>query len=80
MALLYGHRQCCSLTVTLIEIFRVYGSGYPGTTSRGVGGLGFPFYFWPVVWGGAAVGGAAYLHNSEVRMIRYFPSNLVSKR
>ncbi|KAL5522928.1 hypothetical protein ACEPAF_1195 [Sanghuangporus sanghuang] len=44
---------------------RTYGSGYPGTASRGVAGLGFPFYFWPVVWGGAAGGGAAYLHNSE---------------
>ncbi|KZP03379.1 hypothetical protein FIBSPDRAFT_845031 [Athelia psychrophila] len=41
----------------------VYGSGYPGVVSRGVSGRGFPFFFWPVVWGGAAGGAAgAYLH------------------
>ncbi|KAJ8081454.1 hypothetical protein PM082_007299 [Marasmius tenuissimus] len=45
---------------------RAYGSGYPGLTGRGVGGRGFPFYFWPVVWGGAAVGGTAgYLYASS---------------
>ncbi|KAG5652591.1 hypothetical protein H0H81_004422 [Sphagnurus paluster] len=43
-----------------------YGSGYPGVASRGVGGLGFPFVFWPLAWGGiAGVGAGAYLHNSE---------------
>lgn len=48
---------------------RSYGSGYPGVTgTRGVDGYGFPFYFWPVVWGGAAgASGGAYLHTSEVR-------------
>ncbi|TCD60630.1 hypothetical protein EIP91_009761 [Steccherinum ochraceum] len=44
---------------------RVYGSGYPGITSRGVGGLGFPFVFWPVIWGGGLGYGGAYLHNNE---------------
>ncbi|KAL5498930.1 hypothetical protein ACEPAH_1448 [Sanghuangporus vaninii] len=44
---------------------RTYGSGYPGVQFRGVSGLNFPFYFWPVVWGSAAGGGAAYLHDSE---------------
>lgn len=29
-----------------------YGSGYPGYTGRGVYGRPFPFYYWPVVWGG----------------------------
>jgi len=44
----------------------VYGSGYPGYAGRGVAGLGFPFYFWPLAWGGVGgVAGAAYLHNSE---------------
>ncbi|KAA1475007.1 hypothetical protein DENSPDRAFT_841707 [Dentipellis sp. KUC8613] len=44
----------------------VYGSGYPGVATRGVAGLGLPFYFWPVVWGGTAgVGTAAYLHESH---------------
>ncbi|KAH8110029.1 hypothetical protein DFH11DRAFT_825417 [Phellopilus nigrolimitatus] len=50
------------------EVFgsRTYGSGYPGVTgSRGVAGLGFPFFFWPVIWGPAALGGAAYLHSTE---------------
>ncbi|KAI5119151.1 hypothetical protein M0805_005230 [Coniferiporia weirii] len=47
-----------------------YGSGYPGlASSRGVAGLGFPFFFWPVIWGTAAAGGAgadaAYLHTTE---------------
>ncbi|KAJ7645166.1 hypothetical protein DFH06DRAFT_930790, partial [Mycena polygramma] len=46
---------------------RSYGSGYPGSYSRGVGGRGFPFYFWPVVWGGGIGYGAnaAYLHSGE---------------
>ncbi|KAH9483897.1 hypothetical protein JR316_0003375 [Psilocybe cubensis] len=45
---------------------RQYGSGYPGETGRGVSGRGFPFFFWPLAWGGVAgVGTAAYLHNSE---------------
>ncbi|KAG5720897.1 hypothetical protein E4T56_gene368 [Termitomyces sp. T112] len=45
---------------------RMYGSGYPGVMGAGVAGRGFPFYFWPVVWGTAAgIGTAAYLHNDE---------------
>ncbi|KAG7442542.1 uncharacterized protein BT62DRAFT_982442 [Guyanagaster necrorhizus] len=44
---------------------RTYGSGYPGITSRGVAGLGFPFYYWPIAWGGIGLGSAAYLHDSE---------------
>jgi hypothetical protein len=43
-----------------------YGSGYPGISGRGVSSRGFPFYFWPVVWGGTAGNNAAYLHDSEV--------------
>ncbi|KAF9225627.1 hypothetical protein BS17DRAFT_554757 [Gyrodon lividus] len=41
---------------------RMYGSGYPGITGRGVAGRGFPFWFWPVVWGGGSV---TYLHDTE---------------
>ncbi|KAG1729564.1 hypothetical protein EDB19DRAFT_1938367 [Suillus lakei] len=41
---------------------RSYGSGYPGYSSYGVAGRGFPFWFWPVVWGGSA---NQYLHGSE---------------
>ena len=42
-------------------------------TSRGVAGRGFPFFFWPIVWGGAAGGAAeAYLHDSgEVNLHLY---------
>ncbi|KDR70408.1 hypothetical protein GALMADRAFT_76087 [Galerina marginata CBS 339.88] len=36
-----------------------YGSGYPGVEGRGTSGRGFPFYFWPVAWPAAALGGAA---------------------
>ncbi|KAF9259595.1 hypothetical protein L218DRAFT_874330 [Marasmius fiardii PR-910] len=54
---------------------KTYGSGYPGIPGRGVAGRGFPFYFWPVVWGdgaGAAIGGASsYLYTSEYGL----PSN-----
>ncbi|KAG6872527.1 hypothetical protein C0995_009101 [Termitomyces sp. Mi166 len=43
-----------------------YGSGYPGGSQRGVAGLGFPFVFWPIAWGGVAgIGAGAYLHTSE---------------
>ncbi|KIK75334.1 hypothetical protein PAXRUDRAFT_835715 [Paxillus rubicundulus Ve08.2h10] len=37
---------------TRLQVFgtRVYGSGYPGVTGRGVSGRGFPFWYWPVVW------------------------------
>ncbi|KAK0501410.1 hypothetical protein EDD18DRAFT_1347495 [Armillaria luteobubalina] len=50
-----------------------YGSGYPGISGRGVAGRGFPFYFWPVVWGGdAGAGTAAYLHSDEYG----FPENI----
>ncbi|EPQ50902.1 hypothetical protein GLOTRDRAFT_133640 [Gloeophyllum trabeum ATCC 11539] len=44
---------------------RTYGSGYPGISARGVDGRGLPFYFWPVVWGGAVGYGAEYLHDNE---------------
>ena len=53
---------------------RTYGSGYPGfANQRGVNSLGFPFYFWPVVWG-SAIGlhtQDAYLHDSEVRRLTF---------
>ncbi|KAF7298956.1 Glycoside hydrolase family 35 protein [Mycena indigotica] len=44
-----------------------YGSGYPGVAGRGVAGRGFPFFFWPLSFGGVGgLGTAAYLHsNSE---------------
>ncbi|KAM5543616.1 hypothetical protein V8D89_002867 [Ganoderma adspersum] len=42
-----------------------YGSGYPGTTGLGVANRGFPFVFWPLVWGGGLGYGAAYLHDDR---------------
>ncbi|KIM50671.1 hypothetical protein SCLCIDRAFT_34087 [Scleroderma citrinum Foug A] len=42
-----------------------YGSGYPGITGRGVAGRGFPFWFWPIVWGSTAAETAPYLNGSE---------------
>ncbi|KAI8974802.1 hypothetical protein BD414DRAFT_497520 [Trametes punicea] len=44
---------------------QTYGSGYPGIPGRGVAGRGFPFVFWPVVWGSGLGYGAAYLHDDE---------------
>ncbi|KAI1787954.1 hypothetical protein LXA43DRAFT_1063932 [Ganoderma leucocontextum] len=44
---------------------RYYGSGYPGTTGLGVANRGFPFVFWPLVWGGGLGYGAAYLHSNH---------------
>ncbi|KAJ7136822.1 hypothetical protein C8R44DRAFT_567217, partial [Mycena epipterygia] len=46
---------------------QAYGSGYPGVFSRGVGGRGFPFFFWPLAWGTGTGHGsnAAYLHTDE---------------
>ncbi|KAF9232574.1 hypothetical protein BU15DRAFT_67329 [Melanogaster broomeanus] len=43
---------------------RTYGNGYPGITGPGVVGRGFPFWFWPVVWGNSAAS-TAYLHDTE---------------
>lgn len=44
---------------------RTYGSGYPGLLGRGVAGRGFPFYFWPLVWGVSAGIAVAYLYDHE---------------
>ncbi|KAH9836307.1 uncharacterized protein C8Q71DRAFT_761776 [Rhodofomes roseus] len=44
---------------------RVYGSGYPGLGAGSVAGRGFPFLFWPVVWGAYPGFGAHYLHSGE---------------
>jgi len=44
----------------------IYGSGYLDTVgARGVAGLNFPFFFWPVVWPGPAIGAGSYLHDSN---------------
>ncbi|KAF8530865.1 hypothetical protein JB92DRAFT_3092634 [Gautieria morchelliformis] len=45
---------------------RQYGSGYPGTSTPGVAGRGFPFGFWPITFGAAAgLGAASQFHSNE---------------
>ncbi|KAJ7505291.1 hypothetical protein B0H11DRAFT_2154148 [Mycena galericulata] len=48
---------------TRADVFgtRTFGSGYPGMTGRGVAGRGFPFFFWPLSFGGGGVGAGSYL-------------------
>ncbi|KAH9848782.1 hypothetical protein C2E23DRAFT_738709 [Lenzites betulinus] len=58
----FSGRQSGGATRGQIFGTRSYGSGYPGVSGLGVGGRGFPFVFWPVVWGGGLGYGAAYLH------------------
>ncbi|KAJ7136810.1 hypothetical protein C8R44DRAFT_948484 [Mycena epipterygia] len=64
---LFGGRSAGGATRNQIYGSRAYGSGYPGVYSRGVGGRGFPFFFWPLAWGtGIGYGSnAAYLHSDE---------------
>jgi hypothetical protein len=47
----------------------MYGSGYPGYYGPGVAGRGFPFWFWPVIWGGSASAGGDYLYDNEVTIL-----------
>jgi hypothetical protein len=55
-----------ALPVLTLRRRSIYGSGYPDTVSaRGVAGLGFPFFFWPVVWPGPEIGAGSYLHSSN---------------
>jgi len=43
-----------------------YGSGYPGTTSSGIAGRGFPFGFWPLTFGaGAGLGAGSQFRSHE---------------
>ncbi|KAG6331314.1 hypothetical protein ID866_7774 [Astraeus odoratus] len=44
---------------------KTYGSGYPGIDGRGVSGRGFPFWFWPLIWGSNAGAAQTYLNGSE---------------
>ena len=52
-----------------MRVYSVYGSGYPGVLiPQGVSGLGFPYYFWPVVWYDIGNYQSSYLFDSaEVR-------------
>jgi hypothetical protein len=61
-----------------MRVYSTYGSGYPGVLApHGVSGLGFPYYFWPVVW--YDNGQSGYLFDSaEVRQEYHLPRSLVS--
>ncbi|KAH7086644.1 hypothetical protein BKA62DRAFT_752190 [Auriculariales sp. MPI-PUGE-AT-0066] len=64
---MYSGRQTGGGTRTAIYGTPMYGSGYPvgyypgGTYHHGVVGRGFPFFFWPLVWGTTAGLGAGYI-------------------
>lgn len=47
----------------LIYYRRAYGSGYPGIAGKGTVGRGFPFFFWPLAFGTAGLGGAYHYHS-----------------
>lgn len=66
-------RSCSSIRISSGIVILIVGLShrYPGRSQRGVSGLGFPFFFWPVTWGAATAGGVLYLHDTEVRSIFY---------
>ncbi|KAL1739694.1 hypothetical protein HDZ31DRAFT_48959 [Schizophyllum fasciatum] len=43
----------------------MYGSGYPGVSGRGVSGRNFPFFFWPLTFGGVGLIGAHHYLDSD---------------
>lgn len=51
-------------TRTLLS-FRRYGSGYPNSTTEGVKGLGFPFFFHPISYGRFPGHGSLYIYDHE---------------
>jgi len=60
MSSFYEHRELFFLPAN-----RKYGSGYAGYPI-GVAGYGFPFFFWPLAFGGGYIYGAHYIHENEV--------------
>lgn len=59
---LFAGRTAGGATRAQVYGTSMYGSGYPGYSGYDVAGRGFPFWFWPVVWGGSS---NQYLHDSE---------------
>lgn len=59
---LFAGRTAGGATRAQVYGTSTYGSGYPGYSGYDVAGRGFPFWFWPVVWGGSS---NQYLHDSE---------------
>ena len=51
-------------TRTLLS-FRRYGSGYPNSTTEGVKGRGFPFFFHPISYGRFPGHGSPYIYDHE---------------
>ncbi|KAG6331340.1 hypothetical protein ID866_7751 [Astraeus odoratus] len=66
------------LLAELASSARTYGSGYPGIDGRGVSGRGFPFWFWPLIWGSNAGAAQTYLNGSEVRQLAFNCPSLIS--
>ena len=57
---------------------RKYGSGYTGYPI-GVVGYGFPFFFWPLAFGGGYAYGAHYINDeNEVRVPRLYPAFVIA--
>lgn len=65
-----------NLFANIIRFFfenRKYGSGYTGYPI-GVVGYGFPFFFWPLAFGGGYAYGSHYINDeNEVRTPRLYP-------
>ena len=55
---------------------RQYGSGYPGVVGRGVAGRNFPFYFWPLTFGGVGAAGAYHYLDGDGEVS--YEQNLIS--
>lgn len=70
---IYGNRSYLSQSTLKVPnvLISMYGSGYPGSPGVGVAGHGFPYYYWPVVFGSVAVlGTQAYLNTrGEVSVV-----------
>ncbi|KAJ7583772.1 hypothetical protein C8J56DRAFT_192135 [Mycena floridula] len=63
---LFAGREAGGGTQAQVYGNSMYGSGYPGVVGRGVVERSFPFYFWPLAWGGVAgAGRGAHLHDLE---------------
>ncbi|KAH9922879.1 hypothetical protein B0H21DRAFT_701378 [Amylocystis lapponica] len=62
---LFSGRTSGGATRSQVYGTSAYGSGYPGISGLGVANRGFPYVFWPVVFGVGLGYGAEYLHDNE---------------
>ena len=70
---IYGNRQVVhkmhgGMLADYRASYRMYGSGYPGVNSLGVANRGFPFVYWPFIWGAGFGYGAVYLHTAHLEV------------